>query len=40
MRYRKENISMGTLEGNEYQRFIVLEDKVAQLIRAASAPDA
>ncbi len=40
MRYRNENISMGTQEGNEYQRFVVLEDKVAQLIRAASAPNA
>jgi copper homeostasis protein len=40
MRYRKENISMGTLKVNEYRRFIVLEEKVAQLIQAASAPDA
>ena len=31
---------MGILEGNEYQRFIVLEDKVARLIRAASVHDA
>jgi copper homeostasis protein len=36
MRYRNENISMGTVEGDEYQRYIVLEDRVAQLIRAAS----
>jgi copper homeostasis protein len=40
MRYRKKKISMGTLEVNEYRRFIVLEEKVAQLIQAASAPDA
>jgi copper homeostasis protein len=40
MRYRQENISMGTLEVNEYRRFIVLEEKVAQLIQAASVPDA
>jgi copper homeostasis protein len=39
MRYRNENISMGTLEGDEYQRYIVLEDSVARLIRAASAHD-
>ncbi len=39
MRYRNENISMGILEGNEYQRYIVLEDKVARLIRAASGHD-
>ena len=40
MRYRNENISMGSIEGNEYQRYIVLEEKVARLIRAASARDA
>ncbi len=40
MRHRNENISMGTLEDNEYQRFVVLEDKVARLIRAASAHEA
>lgn len=39
MSYRNENISMGTVEGDEYQRYIVLEDKVAGLIRAASARD-
>ena len=37
MRYRNENISMGSIEGNEYQRYIVLEEKVARLIQAASA---
>ena len=36
MRYRNENISMGSVDGNEYQRYIVLEEKVAQLIKAAS----
>jgi copper homeostasis protein len=36
MRYRNENIAMGTVRGNEYQRFIVQEDRVARLIRAAS----
>ncbi len=40
MRYRNENISMGILQGNEYQRYIVLEDKVARLIRAASGHNA
>ncbi len=40
MRYRNENISMGTIEGNEYQRYVVLEEKVARLIRAAKARDA
>jgi hypothetical protein len=30
---------MGSLEGNEYQRFIVLEEKVARLIQAATARD-
>jgi copper homeostasis protein len=39
MRYRNENISMGILQGNEYQRFVVREDSVAQLIRAASSRD-
>ena len=37
MRYRNESISMGALKENEYQRFVVLEDKVAQLVRAARA---
>jgi hypothetical protein len=39
MRYRNENISMGSIEGNEYQRYIVLEEKVSRLIRAVSADD-
>jgi hypothetical protein len=28
---------MGSIEGNEYQRYIVLEEKVSRLIRAVSA---
>jgi copper homeostasis protein len=36
MRYRNENIAMGTVRGSEYQRFIVEEDRVARLVRAAS----
>ena len=40
MRYRNENIAMGSIQGNEYQRYIVLEEKVARLIRAASARNA
>ena len=37
MRHKNEKISMGSLEGREYQRFTVLEDQVRQLVRAASA---
>ena len=40
MRYRNENISMGSIEGNEYQRYIVLEEKVARLIQAAKPRNA
>ncbi len=40
MRYRNEKLSMGTLAANEYQRYIVLEDNVARLIKAASGADA
>jgi copper homeostasis protein len=36
MRYRNENIAMGTVRGSEYQRFIVREDNVARLVHAAS----
>jgi copper homeostasis protein len=36
MRYRNNTISMGPFRGNEYQRFVVLEENVAQLVRAAS----
>lgn len=35
MSYRKENISLGTLKGNEFTRFTVPEEKVAELIQAA-----
>lgn len=34
---RNENISLGSLQENEYRRFKVLEDQVRQLLRAASA---
>lgn len=37
MRYKKENISMGPLKGNEFTRFTVPEEKVAELVRAARA---
>jgi copper homeostasis protein len=40
MRYRNEHISMGSIEGNEYQRYIVPEEKVARLIQAAKTRDA
>lgn len=36
-RYRNQNISLGTIKGSEYQRFIVLKDDVRRLLRAASA---
>jgi copper homeostasis protein CutC len=36
MRHRNSNISMGPSRKNEYQRFVVLEKNVAQLVRAAS----
>jgi copper homeostasis protein len=35
MRYRNEKISMGSIPDREYQRFVVLEDHVQQLLRAA-----
>ena len=35
MRYRNEKISMGAMKGREYQRLVVLEDKVRRLLRAA-----
>ena len=35
MRYRSKNISMGPSRGNEYQRFVVLEEKVAQISTSA-----
>ena len=37
MRYRNANISMGTLREGDYQRFVVLEERVRRLIQAASA---
>jgi len=37
MRYRNQGISMGTVQGNEYQRFVVLKDSVAGLLHAGSA---
>ena len=37
MRNRNNAISMGPFPGNEYQRFVVLEENVAQLVRAAAA---
>jgi copper homeostasis protein len=36
MRYRNNAISMGPFCGDECQRFVVLEENVAQLVRAAS----
>jgi len=39
MRYRNDVISMGPFRGREYQRFVVLEENVAQLVRAAAALD-
>jgi copper homeostasis protein len=35
MRHRNEKISMGALKGREYQRPVVLEDKVRRLLEAA-----
>lgn len=35
MRYRNENISMGAMKGREYQRSVVIEDKVRRLLDAA-----
>ena len=35
MRYQKHGISMGTIEGREYERFVVRPDKVKKLLRAA-----
>ncbi len=36
MRYQNEKISMGTVTGREYQRFVVHQDKVRKLLHAAS----
>ena len=35
MRFRKEGISMGSLKGMEYQRYVVLGDRVRELLHAA-----
>jgi copper homeostasis protein len=35
MRYKNENISLGTLKDNEYTRFIVPEARVLQLVQVA-----
>jgi copper homeostasis protein len=34
MRYRNEHISMGLLAGREYERLVVLEESVRELVRA------
>lgn len=34
MQYRNEKLSMGTLAGREYSRFVVSEDRVRSLVRA------
>ncbi len=36
MRHRNDHISMGSLKNSEYQRFVVMEDRVNRLLRAAS----
>jgi copper homeostasis protein len=35
MKYRNEKVSMGAIPGREYQRFVVLEDRIRELLRAA-----
>lgn len=37
MQSMNKNISLGSLQDHEYRRFMVLEDQVRQLLRAASA---
>jgi copper homeostasis protein len=39
MKYRGKSISMGTSISNEFQRFIVPEDKVARLVRAVRSAE-
>jgi len=34
MRHRKESLSMGTVAGREYERFVVSEERVRSLVRA------
>ena len=36
MRYQNPKISLGAVEGREYERFIVLQEKVSNLLRAAT----
>ncbi len=36
MQFVNENISMGAIKGQEYQRFVVTEESVRRLIRAAA----
>ncbi len=36
MRHRNDNISLGIVDGGEYQRFVVQESTVEHLVRAAS----
>ena len=40
MRFRNEEISMGSLKGMEYQRFVVRRDKVRELLQAANHREA
>jgi copper homeostasis protein len=35
MRHRNERISMGAIKGREYERFVVLQDRVSHLLEAA-----
>jgi copper homeostasis protein len=39
MRHRNDHISMGSLKGSEYQRFVVMEERVKRLLGAASGCD-
>jgi copper homeostasis protein len=36
MHHRNEKISMGAVRGREYQRMVVMEDKVRRLLEAAT----
>jgi len=40
MRFRNDKISMGSLNGMEYQRFVVRRDKVRELLQAANHREA
>ena len=35
MRHRNERISMGAIKGREYERFVVMQDRVSHLLEAA-----